>query len=299
MTEPRQLLPGRTYLVTRRCTQRQYLLKPSRITNEIVRYCLALAAKRTGVLIHAVCFMSNHWHGVVSDPFACLPEFLENFHRLLARAQNAALGRWENLWSSDKTSVVLLVSAWDILEKMAYTLANPTAAGLVHSPDEWPGTITKRIGELWRTTMPDVFFDSTGSLPSEVSLTFQRPPGFDAFNDLELALELDRSLRSKVRAAREELTRKGHDFLGIKAVLRQSFSDSPSTPAPRRNHKPRVAAGSDSERRSATKRIKVFLREYRDALTNWRAGNRSAVFPAGTYALRIYARVACAPAVPI
>jgi hypothetical protein len=30
----------------------------------------------------------------------------------------------------------------------------------------------------------------------------------------------------------------------------------------------------------------------------WRNGNRAAVFPLGTYPLRIYARIACAPAVP-
>lgn len=89
VTAPREVLPGRSYLLTRRCTQRQFLLKPSPRTNQLVRYCLAVAASKTGVLLHAVCFMSNHWHGVVTDPFARLPEFLEHFHRLLAKAQNA------------------------------------------------------------------------------------------------------------------------------------------------------------------------------------------------------------------
>ncbi len=89
VTAPREIVPGRTYLVTRRCTQRQFLLKPSARTNELAGYCLALAAQHTGVLLHAVCFLSNHWHGVVTDPLARLPEFLERFHRLFARAQNA------------------------------------------------------------------------------------------------------------------------------------------------------------------------------------------------------------------
>src|SRR5688500_13354733 len=118
MTAPREVVPGRTYLITRRCTQRQFLLKPSRTTNQLVRYCLGVAAQQTGIQLHAVCFMSNHWHGVVTDPSARLPEFLERFHRLLARAQNTFLGRLENLWSSEKTSVVLLVSDHDVLEKM-------------------------------------------------------------------------------------------------------------------------------------------------------------------------------------
>ena len=140
MTAPRQILPGSCYLVTRRCTQRQFLLRPSVVSNEIVEYCLALAADQTGVELHAVCVMSNHWHAVVSDPFACLPEFLERVHRLTARALNASLGRWENFWSSDKPSVVRLVTEQAVLDEMAYVLANPTAAGLVNSPREWPGS---------------------------------------------------------------------------------------------------------------------------------------------------------------
>jgi hypothetical protein len=35
MTAPREIIPGTTYLVTRRCTQRQFLLRPSRGTNQV------------------------------------------------------------------------------------------------------------------------------------------------------------------------------------------------------------------------------------------------------------------------
>ena len=65
--------------------------------------------------------------------------FLELAHQLIAKCQNAALGRWENFWSSDKPSVVLLVSEQDVLDQMAYVIANPTQAGLVHAPRLWPG----------------------------------------------------------------------------------------------------------------------------------------------------------------
>jgi putative transposase len=293
VTFPRPLLCGETYLVTRRCTQRQFLLRPSRVS-----YCLALAAQHTGVMLHAVCFMSNHWHGVVSDPFARLPEFLERFHRLFARAQNAALGRWENRWSSDKTSVVLLVSEQDILDKMAYTIANPTAAGLVAAPQQWPGIITRRAGEQQRVEMPDVFFDAEGDLPEEVMLEFTRPPAFSQLDDDGFAKLLDGAVRERVRAAREHMRQQGKTFLGAKAVLRQAFSDAPTKPAPRRNPSPRIAAYNTPERVNAIRRMLKFVREYREALIAWRNGDRCVLFPAGTYALRIHARVACAPAVP-
>jgi putative transposase len=298
VTAPREVLAGRSYLLTRRCTQRQFLLKPSRCTNQLVRYCLALAASKTGILLHAVCVMSNHWHGVVTDPFARLPEFLEHFHRLLAKAQNASLGRWENLWSSDKTSVVLLVSDDDVLEKMAYTIANPTAAGLVRSPREWPGVITARIGERCAVDMPDVFFDPEGSLPASVSLAFTRPPIYPQLDIATLARHLATAVERHVRNAREALAREGRKFLGAKAVRQQPFHATPHTSEPRRNTNPRIAARHRPEREQAIRNLMAFQRAYRAAWHAWRHGKREQVFPAGTYALRIYARVACAPACP-
>jgi REP-associated tyrosine transposase len=293
-----QIFPGQSYLITRRCTQRQFLLRPSRITNQNVQYCLGLAAERTGVRLHAVCVMSNHWHGVVTDPEARLPEFLELFHQLLAKAQNASLGRWENLWSSDKTSLVLLVSESDVLDKMAYTLANPTAAGLVKSPDEWPGVISHRFSEQRDIEMPDAFFDEDGDMPESVTLEFVRPHIFTTLSDSDLQARLREAVAKRVRRARDDMTLRGLPFVGHNAVLRQSVDAIPKTPAPRRNPSPRIAAKSTPARVAAIRRMLQFLGDYRAAWNDWRNGNRAVVFPLGTYALRIYARVACAPVVP-
>ena len=242
--------------------------------------------------------MSNHWHGVLTDPQAHLPEFLEIFHKLVAKSQNASIGRWENLWSSDKTSVVRLVSESDVLEKMAYTLANPTAAGLVRSPEQWPGVISRRFGERREMEMPDSFFDDEGDLPDEVSLEFFRPQIFTALSDSQLQARLHDEVAKLVKRARENMTLRGLPFLGRDAVLRQEFNAAPKTPAPRRSPSPRIAAKSTPARVNAIHRMLAFVREYRAAWMAWRNGSRTTVFPAGTYALRIYARVACAPAAP-
>jgi hypothetical protein len=243
--------------------------------------------------------MSNHWHGVVTDPLARLPEFLEHFHRLLARAQNASLGRWENFWSTNKTSVVLLVSDEDVLEKMAYTISNPTAAGLVRSPGEWPGIVTQRIGERNRVEMPDIFFDPEGPLPESALLEITRPPIYPQLDTAQLAHHLAAAIQRRVRDARRALAQQGRKFLGAKTVLQQSFEASPKTNEPRRNPHPRIAARHTPERVQAIQSLMAFLRAYRAAWHAWRHGKREQVFPAGTYALRVYARVACMPACPL
>jgi hypothetical protein len=59
VTAPRRILPGASYLLTRRCSERRFFLRPSRRTNELFLYVLALAVSRYGMLVHAFCVLSN------------------------------------------------------------------------------------------------------------------------------------------------------------------------------------------------------------------------------------------------
>ena len=99
MALPRRIVPSTTYMITRRCYQRTRRLRPSPETNQIFLYCLAWAAAKTGVVIHAVCVMSNHHHIVLTDVHGALPDFARELHRTVAKAINAAQGQCENLWS--------------------------------------------------------------------------------------------------------------------------------------------------------------------------------------------------------
>ena len=274
------------------------MLRPSLSTNTIVKYCLAHAAEETGVLLHAVCVMSNHWHGVVTDSEGRLPEFLARFHLLLAKTQNTVLGRSENFWSSDKTSVVLLVDDEDVLDKMAYVLANPVAAGLVRSPHEWPGVISLRAGTSESVEMPDVFFDEEGALPDEVELQFARPHVFGGLSDAQVNERLSAKVTDLVRLARASLAERGLPFVGRNTVLRQAPSEAPTTPTPLRNPSPRIAARSRSSRVHAIRQMQEFVRTYREAWLRWCEGDRGVTFPLGTYALRVYGGVSIASAAP-
>jgi putative transposase len=46
MTWPRRVVPGTTYLLTRRCTQRRFMLVPRGVVPKLFGYCVALAAER-------------------------------------------------------------------------------------------------------------------------------------------------------------------------------------------------------------------------------------------------------------
>src|SRR5215510_1220491 len=65
---PRQVLPRQFYLITRRCTQREFLLRPDPAINNAFLYCLIAAALRCEIEVLLPCAMSNHYHAVIYDP---------------------------------------------------------------------------------------------------------------------------------------------------------------------------------------------------------------------------------------
>jgi len=296
VSAPRQTLPSSTYLVTRRCTQRLFLLRPSALVNQIFAYCVALAAERTGVLVHAFCVLSNHWHGVFTDVQGRLPEFEEIAHKLVAKCVNASLGRRENLWNSEAPSAVRLEDDGAILDKIVYTLCNPTAAGLVAFGKEWPGSRTRPCDIAGLETVirrPDVFFREDGPTPEAVVLRIV-PPVIDGMTGAQIAAEIETRVTARERELRDAAARAGRSFLGRRAVLDQNPLGSPETCEPRRTLSPRVAAADPSVRIHAIARIKQFLLDYRAAFLKWRRGIREVLFPHGTYALRLHAAVPCA-----
>lgn len=281
-------------MITRRCTQRQFLLTPSTEINQIVRFCLSLALEQTGVVLHAVCVMSNHWHGVVTDPQARLPEFLERFHRLSAKVMNALRGRSENFWSSEKTSVVHLATEESVLEKMAYVIANPVAAGLVETPREWPGIVSSHhLAECCSIDMPSTYFDSSGKLPKVTTLQISPPKLSSAPNRAVLEAKLRGRVARLVELARRKRLNNGVKAVGAPAVLRQSYRDAPKTRHLRGALSPRVAASFAAARVQAIGRVRAFTECYRAAWLRWKDGIRDVLFPAGTYSLRVHAGVLC------
>jgi len=99
---------------------------------------LGYAAERVGIKLVAFIANSNHYHAVVVDVEGRLPACLERFHKLLAKHQNCLRGRWENLWSSEHSSVIELIGAEDVLAKTVYTLSNPVKDHLVERTHHWP-----------------------------------------------------------------------------------------------------------------------------------------------------------------
>ncbi len=295
MTAPRQILQGATYLVTRRCSERRFFLRPSKAVNDIVRYVLALAASRYGVAIHAFCVLSNHLHLVVTDLKGNLPAFEQYVGSLIARAVNSVHGHWEHFWSPGSYSAVRLLEPSDTLSKIAYVLANPVAAGLVRHGAEWPGlwSAPQQIGADPITVQrPAQFFRAEGDMPATATLQLVCPPGFGSVEAFRRALVA--ALTVLEDEAAHKLASEGRSFMGAREVRAQSSGARPTTGEPRRELNPRIAGRDKWKRIEAIGRLKEFVRAYRTAWEEFTRGLRTTIFPAGTYWMRVVYGVNCA-----
>jgi putative transposase len=288
---PRQVIPRQFYLITRRCTQRQFLLRPDAPTNNAFLYCLIAAAMRCEIDVLLPCAMSNHYHVVIYDRAGRYPEFIEHFHKLLARSQNALRGRWENFWSSEQTCVVKLMDREAVLDKLVYAAANPVLDHLVERVHHWPGVnglAALASGRALRATRPLHFFRANGPMPDELELELTIPP------ELGLRAEVIAELQTRVRERELELAaerqRTGRRVLGRRRVLAQSWQGQPETDEPRRNLRPQVATRNKWARIETLMRDRAFVADYVEARARWRQG-MAVMFPIGTYWLQRFASV--------
>jgi hypothetical protein len=94
VTLPRQVLPGSFYKITRRCTQRQFLLRPDDVTNNVFAYCLGEAAERFEIDVLMTSAESNHHHTDIFDRHGNVIAFVERFHKLVAKALRQRVTSW-------------------------------------------------------------------------------------------------------------------------------------------------------------------------------------------------------------
>jgi hypothetical protein len=274
-----------------------FLLRPGKRTNEAILYALAVAAERHGIDVHWICAPSNHGHLGATDRRGTLPDFLRDFHHWTAKLLNVQWKRWGSVWDSEQTSVVDLVTPDDAFDKQTYSLGNPVKDFLVERARDWPGvsSLSHQLCDKTITLKRPTFFDNDGTMPEEITLRFTRIPGFEHLSQKAWAEKITAAVEAVEAKAAHERARRGTRVLGRNAVLAQSAFDSPKTQEDHRQLRPRVACKNTWRRVETLQRNKQWHADYRGALDAYRAGDKSARFPHGTWQLAIDTHVLCAP----
>lgn len=298
MSLPRAVVPGRTYMITRRCSERRFFLRPDRETNNAFIYCLGVAAQKYGIRVIFTVTMSNHHHTGVLDVEGKLPDFLAHFHKLLAKHQNALRGRWEAMWAPEQTSAVELIEPEDVVRKMVYAFANPVADHLVEKVHHWPGVSSLVATVADRPLVADrprTFFRADGEMPAKVSLPLFLPPELLRDSRAAFIARLEERIAAAEQRAAASRKQSGRRIVGRAVVRTQHWNDCPRSRERRRVLDPRVACKNTWRRIEALARNKNWLEAYRRARKAFVDGVELA-FPTGTYWLRRYAGVTCASA---
>ena len=277
-------------MLTRRCTQRLFLLRPDSATNNAFIYCLAIAAALFGIDVIFTMAESNHHHTIIFDRYGYVSAFLEHFHKLVARSQNALRGRWENFWASGEPCITRLLDRQAVIDKIVYAATNPVKDRLVERVHHWPGAnsfVAFVHGREMTVKRPLHFFRNPGPMPKQATLRVVIPPELGSAD--EVIREVCAGIEAVEAAVAAERKQTGARVVGRRNILAQSWKDSPTSVEPRRGLNPRFA-GSTNDRMTALARYRAFQHEYKQARHCWLAG-LDVTFPTGTYWLARFANV--------
>lgn len=301
MSQPRMVIPGATYLVTRTTVMSLFLLTPSKTVNQIMEYCIAWAARGRGILIHAVSVESNHFHMVVTDTEGRLSDFMQELNRSAARCllayyrERFPKRRLESVWSNAQAfSATLLLTPNAVIDKIVYTLTNPVKDGLVPDYRKWAGYNTRPSdwrGSSHTVERPSFYFKNT---PETLTYQVTAPSQLGGSVDLAIAT-VELHIRNAEQRVAVELAAQRRTTVGTAAILATDPFGAPATPRPTGELNPTLAGGGDREALSVAKQaIKHFRLAYRAAWEDFKAGAQ-ALFPGGTLLMRTRFGQPCRP----
>ena len=284
-------------MITRRCTQRQFLMRPDRGNEQRLHLLPGRGAARYRIEVIFTVAMSNHHHTGSTTPKGTIrrSSSTSTSSSPSARTPCAAAGRTSG--PPNRPAWCRLVEPDDVINKMVYALTNPVKDGLVEKAHHWPGVTSLEAhlhGSTLSATRPKHFFREKGPMPESVELRFAKPRGLEHFSDEELA----KLILERVRGARGERRGRtsprwdegpgpqGRARAAVERPARKPRATARPRPARRRTQPvepPRSAPAKPS-----------FRDAYAAAQRNHRR-SYDVLFPAGTYWLPRFADAPCEP----
>jgi REP element-mobilizing transposase RayT len=284
--------PGQYYLITTRCHQARFFLRPDSQLNAAVLEWLARGQKRfPNIRIHAVCVMSNHLHLVLRDEASELAPWASYVLGNLARAVNRIRGRsgsfFERRYSAEP---ILDIEA--LHDRLVYVVTNPVKASLCERASQWAGVLLYAPDQQ-RKEIPVSWVDRDayrqakprgGDAPLDRkafgvagTLVVDPIPAFDGPGAATVAASIEareRELAVEQRKARR-LT------LSPARVLAQHWHDAPKRPE--RSARPLCHATDPAIRATFKKSFQEFMTVFWEASQRLRDGVSRVEFPAWSF----------------
>ena len=289
---------GATTALTRRTAFRKLLWTPSHpMVTQGYLFALGMAQAKTGTLVHHGTLMPNHAHVTVTPTEENLPAFTRRLNResscfLKAYLAEAGYEAPANVWDNRDPHCMRLVDAGAMLAWLVYEHVNPVAAGLVRDVGDYPGWVSA-FGAMKRGVIvvdkPEVYFGRR--CPKQVELELTPPPLLTQVYGGDVD-KLVYDLEVMARGQQQHLRREMDHVLGPDAVKRQHPWAEPRTMRELPGQRvPRFKVGGGDEdprqvRLRCAREQRGFRARYADDRRRYAEGDRSVVFPYGTYGMR-------------
>jgi hypothetical protein len=301
VTRPKRRLPGTTYFLSPVCDRKEFRLKPTPETNAAFAFTLCESAMKHGVDIIAVMQMSSHYHAVVYDRLGTLSDFLRDFHGVMGRFGSARDEVEDTkFWSAEDSETMELGDMETVVEKVAYTLANPTKDFIVARPEDWIGVMTpvdtlgSGAGKVYER--PKRFFDAGGKTSEAVMLGSDYPWELDELMPLgEFKRRVKARVEQYVAEAAAEVRAGRREFAGLDKARKLSVWHAAERPkkdegeGKAKKVRKRVAAAQAGRLQAMLEALLAFHKAHRKAWRAFARGVYETMFPAGSWmAWRFY-----------
>ena len=294
----RRHAPNTCYLVTTRCHQASFLLRPEPAINEAVLEWLTRAQRAyPGIHLFGLCVMSNHLHLLVRDTQGELAAWASYLLGNLARSVNAIRERCGVVFERRYSAEPVLDDA-ALLDRLVYVVTNPVNAGLCNQSRHWPGLLLwTRAGE---SELREVFWVGRKAYRGARYRARQRgqaPPSPDGFrvrgtlvihplateigSGSEGRCEIAEAIAERERELAANGRRSGRPAMTRREVLAQDWRAVPRHP--KRSPRPACHTSERSLRKAFIEGFRDFVGAFREASAQWRLGIRDAPFPPWSY----------------
>jgi len=121
---------------------------PRKSVKQVLLGILAKAQNLYHVEICGFVFMGNHYHMVLKSKACKLSPFMNYVNGEIAKAFRRLTGRYRGKFWQGRYKEQKLATPIDVLRALAYIYSNPTRAGLVSHPKDYPGLISYNLYQV-------------------------------------------------------------------------------------------------------------------------------------------------------
>ncbi len=289
--------PGGLVEITSRTLQGRFLMCPSEEVNDLILGVLGRAQTLYGIVVHAFCFLSNHFHILATASSAKQMSLFTGFLKGNLAKEIGSLCDWkETFWGRRYHSASVKQTEHDQVRRFLYILENGCKEGLVASPLEWPGVSSALALFRGETTLRGTWYDRTAQYRARLRGEHKLYPSTETVHLTPLPFLQGRSAEEQrafyANAVREiELKtaqmhqENGTTPLGAQAIRRQKPHNKPK--AFKASPAPIIHAANREDFWAMYNARKAKTTAYRDAAERLKRGETDVRFPEGCFPPRL------------